>query len=251
MNNRVLITSVGRKVSLVKEFKKAGWYVIGQDKNPDSIALRFCDSCFDSPDLIIPTRDEELFLYEGQFATPELKTLETCTDKFKFYEWCKANGFNTPEVYFVKPRISKSGKEVECVWQEVIKGEEYSIDLFAWGGKVISVVPRKRIKTANGESTITQTVKWEPLWLEAQAISQSLGLVGHNVLQCFLSNGKLVWTDVNCRYGGASVVGIRAGCQSPKWLLTIINGGTVEPCIGEYKVGLAGYSYTDWEFYEN
>lgn len=257
MNNRVLITSVGRKVSLVIAFKEAGWYVKGLDNNPSSIALKYCDEEFTSTfyeleseiDLIIPTRDAELKAYTWKQYCNKSNVIEICQDKFKFYQWCKTNGFKTPEVYFVKPRISESGKEVECVWQELIEGEEYSVDLFAdFQGNVISVVPRKRVKVLNGESVITQTVKWESLWLEAAKLSQSLGLVGHNCLQCFMVDGKLIWTDVNCRFGGASVVAIKSGCNSPLFLLKLINGEKIEPIIGKYKVGLIGKSYSEWDF---
>lgn len=251
MRNKVLITSVGRKVSLVKAFKDAGWWVIGHDTDRSAIALKFCDGFGDwtsNPDIWIPTRDAEI---ESAYEYNDWPTthLDNCLDKFKFYEFCKKHGFKTPEVYFVKPRISRSGKETECVWQEFVGGEEISVDLFAnLQGKVISVVPRKRLKVLNGESVITQTVKNKPLLQESIVLSNALGLIGHNCLQGFWRNGSMVWTDVNPRYGGASIVGIKAGCQSPEWLLKLINGDIVDTHIGLYKVGLTGSSYTEWTF---
>ena len=255
MKNRVLITSVGRKVSLVKEFKKVGWYVLGQDIDPNAVALKFCDEATDyepfapSSNLVIPTRDAELKL--GSHGCSD-ETIGICTDKFKFYKWCKANGFNTPEVYFVKPRISSSGKETECVWQELLEGEEYSIDLFSdFSGNVISVVPRKRVKVLSGESYITTTVSHPILIEQSIELSSRLRLVGHNVMQTFMVNGAFLWTDVNLRFGGASIVAIKAGCKSPEWYLKLINGEKIEPCIGKYQVGLLGRSYSEWEFDEN
>lgn len=242
MKNKVLITSVGRKVSLIRAFQEAGWRVYGKDDDVHSIGLRVCDEVYvgQAVDLVVPTRDAEL---------PDKEPYSICVDKLKFYRWCKENGFRTPKVYFVKPRVSYSGKTTEVLWQEMLDGEEYSVDLFAdFEGKVISAVPRLRLKVISGESSVSRTVKNDALLQESIALSNALGLVGHNVLQGFWTNGSMVWTDVNCRFGGASYVGIKAGCKSPEWLLKLVNGEAVNPQIGNYKVGLTGYSYSEWRF---
>ena len=272
MSRRVLILSVSRKVSLVRAFKEAGWYVIGQDIDPNAVALKFCDEVAKSDteigvDMILPTRDNDLTL--GTHGASQ-ETIDICCDKVKFASWCEDNGFKAPKTLytqetkergvvgraFVKPRFSSSSNKaegfVECVYQEKVEGEEYSIDCFSnFEKKVISIVPRKRLKVTNGESSCTQTIH-SPLLVEtASSLSQALGLDGHSVLQCFLSQGTPIWTDVNCRFGGASIVGIQAGCKSPEWYLKLINGEEVKPCIGDYKVGLTGRSYSDWTFDED
>lgn len=251
MRNRVLISSVGRKVALVRAFKEAGWDITGNDADQCATALRECDrfgSWYGDIDLWVPTRDMEI-IEAWNFNDWDYSPVELCTDKFKFYNWCKERGFKTAEVYFVKPRVSKSGKEVECVWQELLEGDEYSVDLFAdFRSQVISVVPRLRLKTSAGESTVTQTVKNDALLQESIALSSALGLVGHNCLQGFWKNGQMIWTDVNCRFGGASIVAIKAGCKSPEWLLRLVNGESVRPVIGDYEVGLVGKSHSEWTF---
>jgi len=258
---RVLITSASRKVWLIRAFQQAGWHVIAQDADPDAVALRFADerqcdiniNAWDA-DLIVPTRDAELdeFLRLSnhndwkRVLVPNKETIRICTDKLAFYKFCKEHGFKTPEVYFVKPRISQSGKETECVWQEFVEGDEYSVDLFSdFQGNVISVVPRKRLKVVSGESWVTMTVH-SPLLLEhSVALASKLGLIGHNVLQCFVTNQEVFWTDVNCRFGGASLCAIKAGCNSPLWLRELIEGKKVKPRIGEYEIGLRMYRYTE------
>ena len=254
MKNRVLILSVSRKVSLVKAFKDAGWVVIGQDKDPNAVALKFCDEIDDfqseiKADLIIPTRDAEL--KQGSYRCSD-ETIDICIDKFKFYKWCKANGFQTPEVYFVKPRVSTSSKETECVWQEFIEGEEYSIDCYSSiiDGTPISIVPRKRLKVLSGESIQTITMANDMIIQSTMKLLISLGLKGVSCIQCFVLMDKIVYIDINARVGGASIVGLRAGCYFPSWMLQELNGEKVVPQIGNYKVGVMGRSFSDWTFDE-
>lgn len=267
MMNRVLILSVSRKVSLVKAFKDAGWHVTGADNDPNAVALKFCNEVAERGvevgiDLIIPTRDAEL--KHGTHRASD-QIIDICTDKLWFGKWCEANSFNTPKTLyaektrdrgcmgagFIKPRFSSSQNKTsgyeECVCQEVLYGEEYSVDLFAWNGQVISIVPRKRVKVVNGESVVTTTVENSILVVDGSRLATTLGLVGHNVLQCFLVNGEPFWTDVNCRFGGASAVAIEAGCKSPEWLLKIVNGEEIKPSM-DYKVGVTGYSYSEWAY---
>lgn len=281
MKRRVLITSASRKVSLVKAFKESGWEVHAQDINPDSPALYYADFYFSYPetnldgesstfayardckiDLIVPTRDDELIKFQDyvedfRISMPSKHTVAICVDKFKTYKFLKDGGFPTPEVYFVKPRYSQSrgsaspSKVWEHVWQENIEGEEMSIDLFAdFDSTVISSVPRLRLKTVAGESWVSETVWNEEVLQESVRLARALKLVGHNVLQCFWNGKKAIWTDINCRFGGASALGIKAGCNSPKFLMSLLRGKRLKPCLGDYKVGLKMLRYTTDYFQE-
>lgn len=130
--NNILITSASRKVSLVRNFKKAlndSAKVIAADINPKSPALYFADDFLivprsDNPNfinfildfcknneikLIIPTRDEELILFSKnrelfdeigvKLMVSDVETIEICQDKEKFIEFCKNNGFGIPKTY--------------------------------------------------------------------------------------------------------------------------------------------------------
>jgi carbamoyl-phosphate synthase large subunit len=263
VKNSVFITCVGRKVSLVKAFKDAGWYVYGADSDRSAAALRFCDqeaytdSVIDELsvppwDLVVPTRDGELLNYAGQgmkAMCASRETIEICRNKLMMGKVLEDAGLKTPKVLFCKPQDGAGSRNSMMMYQEFINGEEYSVDLFAdFSGTVISVVPRRRLKVLSGESSVTETCKNSALIAEAIKLSSVLKLIGHSVLQCFVSGGNIIWTDVNCRFGGASIVAIKAGCLSPLWMKELINGYNVKPCIGDYKVGLIGRSYTEWDF---
>ena len=130
--NNILITSASRKVTLVKNFKKAlngMGKVIAMDISPEAPALyfadeyviglrsdnsKFMDSIVDlckqkDIKLIIPTRDEELLLFSKNQAIFDeigvklmvsgVETIETCQDKIKFIDFCEKNGFNVPKTF--------------------------------------------------------------------------------------------------------------------------------------------------------
>ena len=130
--NNILITSASRKVSLVRNFKKAlgnEGKIIAADINPNSPALYFADDYLmvprsDDPNfinfirdfckknsinLIIPTRDEELILFSKneeifeeinvKIMVSDVDTIEICQDKLKFIDFCRRNGFEIPKTY--------------------------------------------------------------------------------------------------------------------------------------------------------
>lgn len=128
----ILLTSASRKVSLVKNFKKAlnnNGKIIAMDISTQSPALYFADEYIiglrsDNPEfinfmietcknndikLIIPTRDEELALFSKnrklfedigtQIMVSDLKAIETCQNKEKFIEFCQNNNFDIPKTF--------------------------------------------------------------------------------------------------------------------------------------------------------
>ena len=130
----ILITSISRKVSLVKAFQKAltqegGGTVTAVDISPYAPALYFADRHFLVPEsadphfievikrlcnehcirAIIPTRDDELMLFskhKEEFAAlgvfvmvPKPDVVNICQDKKAFIEFCRKYGFLTPRNY--------------------------------------------------------------------------------------------------------------------------------------------------------
>lgn len=306
----ILITSASRKVSLIKSFKDAlkkegGGKVIATDFSPFSAALYFSDSFYLTPKdsdplfiakllvfckkhqikLIVPTRDEELIIFaenkekfkkigtEIMVSSPV--TVDICSDKLKFLNFCKENNFDSPKVYqlsdiknkktklpvFLNDRFGKGSKNAFKVknfdelkaFLKIIKNpiivdyideKEYTIDLFAdFDGNVISVVPRERIGVFGGESFIGKTVKNEILMDLAIKIANKLKLIGHNTIQCFFDGKTVKFIEVNPRYGGGASLGFAAGADTPRFLIKILKGDTITSQIGRFKNGLVMMRY--------
>lgn len=307
----ILITSVSRKVSLVRAFQQAlaqegGGKVIAVDASPLAPALYFSDEHYVVPEsckpeflelmlhlceqqsikLLIPTRDEELPFfaeYREKFAdvgtfvmVPAPAIVRICQDKRLFIKFCQESGFAIPKSYegiglpvdiefplFVKPWHGKGGRQAiridskeelemvlkqmpDAIVQEFVKAPEYTIDLFAdFSGRVISVVPRERIRIFGGESFVTRTAKDPGLIEQAIQLATKLQLIGHNTIQCFYDNNIVKFIEVNPRFGGAAHLGFAAGAPTPVFLVKLLKGETLEPRIGEFKDNYIMLRYTE------
>ena len=234
--------------------------------------------------LVIPTRDEEVAAFadwKDEFAkegilllAPSKDTVQLCQDKILFADWCTLSGFRVPYVYgshdlafpaFMRSRRGKGSSAAvrvknfeefkrilelfgpkDTITQEYVRAPEYSVDVFATqDGTVISAVPRQRVSIVAGESWVTVTVKGDLIQAEAVKLAKALQLTGHAVMQCFVKDGKVLWIEVNPRFGGASACAFEAGCKSPEWLL---NGVTVTTTPVPYEVGVMMLRYTQDRF---
>jgi carbamoyl-phosphate synthase large subunit len=232
--------------------------------------------------LIVPTRDAELDWFAARkvrFAQAGVtvlvaasETIQLCQDKRAFVQHCESNGFAVPSsmstpadnlIYplFARPRTGAGGRGAGRVddvaalarltpwddWlvQELIDLPEYTLDLFAdLSGRVLSVVPRRRLRVIAGESVVAVTVSEPALIDRAVALANSLGLVGHNTLQCFFDCSDPLWIEINPRYGGGAALGFAAGVDTPAMLVRLLTGERVPPRLGDYETDLYLYRYS-------
>lgn len=303
MDVNILITSVSRKVWLIKALKDAmdhegvSGKVITVDTNPLSAGLYVSDGSYVVPPmdsngyleevlgicarekvkLLIPTRDEDVSFFAQwgdefnrcgtHVLTADPQVIGICRDKYEFYKYLKSEGFSTPDTFLpeqldhrslkyplmIKSRVGCGSKGVHKVFsrsefdfyapsindpivQEYIEGQEYTVDLFSdFAKNVISVVPRERIETVSGESYKGRTVRDDELTRCSVLFAQSIGISGHCCLQFIKDNVSAKLIEVNCRLGGASILSIKSGHNTPLWLIRLITGQQVEPQIGNYR----------------
>jgi carbamoyl-phosphate synthase large subunit len=235
-------------------------------------------------DLLVSSRDEELVvlaanksLFEDvgcKVMVADKETINICYDKILFCKFCKDNSIPIPHTYsssesvefpaFIKPRFGKGSRNTfkinnlkelntlvdafgdQFLVQEFVGWKEYTIDLFAdFDGKIISVLPRERIRTFGGESYVTRTFKNDILIDQSIMIAKKLGLVGKNAIQCFFNGTDVKFIEVNARYGGGANLGFRAGHCTPEYLVRLILGETLEPQIGNFDDGVTMLRYTN------
>ena len=312
MGVNILITSVSRKVWLVKAFKEAlgqeeiDGKVISVDVDPLSAGFYASDKYYFVPSssdqnfipaileickkenikLLIPTRDGELLLFAKNKDKFEKRgthvmisnseAIEACNDKYRFYQFLTRNSIPTPKTYIpsqikfsfipypllVKPRYGSGSKTIfkvrnekelkffidyisNPVIQEFVNGKEYTIDLFSdFNGKVLTAVSRERIETFCGESYKGKTVKDIQIIEYAKNLAEKLGTVGHITIQCIKNDNEIRFIEVNPRFGGGAILGIKSGANIPLLLLRLILGKRIELQIGEFKENLIMLRYT-------
>ncbi|MBF9143942.1 NAD-dependent epimerase/dehydratase family protein [Hymenobacter properus] len=126
-------------------------------------------------------------------------------------------GLNLPEA----AALAHARSLEEPVFQPFISGQEISVDAYVdRTGQVRGLVPRTRDVIVRGESQVTTTISDPALVARLIPIVEKLGLYGPLVLQALLtSDGGLHLIECNCRFGGASTLGVAAGVDSFFWFL--------------------------------
>lgn len=213
----MLIKSAGNKVRLVKEFQKWGAFVLAQDLNEEAPAIKAADGIWlgEKVDFVLETRDADI-------------KHPICWDKYEFYKFCRRHGFRTPITAqfeaIVKHRNGSGSREQfrigrEHIIQEIVQGQEYSIDYFAdFNGLTLSVIPRKRLNVVDGESQDCE-ISYDPFLInEATRMGQELGIKGPAVMQCFYDNNLIKWIECNARFGGGSHFTWHI-FSGPKWIV--------------------------------
>ncbi|GAA4021502.1 hypothetical protein GCM10022409_01450 [Hymenobacter glaciei] len=114
----------------------------------------------------------------------------------------------------------------EPVFQPFIHGREISVDGYVdRKGRVQGLMARTRDVVVHGESQVTTTLPDANLLARLEPIVAQLGLYGPFVLQALLTDeGGLHLIECNCRFGGASTLGIAAGVDSFYWFLQEAGG---------------------------
>ncbi len=161
-----------------------------------------------------------------------------------------------PFPLFIKPRRGRGGvgahavrnrRELEFfldyvpdpVVQAYLDGPEFTIDMLCdFGGRPLSVVPRRRDVIRAGVIDRGCTVRDARLIDVALACAGALSLVGAVNIQCRIVDGRPVVFEINPRFSGGIPLTIAAGADFPRMLLDLAWGRPVRPAIGRFRDGL-------------
>ena len=183
------------------------------------------------------------------------KTMERCKDKMQTFNYLSKK-FDLPFTtidykktsrfpLIAKPRYGKGSKGIvkidnekelkyvqtkrdkdNLIFQEYLPGTEYTIDVLSdLECEPIIAVPRIRLETKAGISTIGKIVKDENISDTCKSIAKCLKIRGPCCIQMKESKeGILKIVEVNPRMGGGTFFTTLAGANFPAMILDMVNG---------------------------
>jgi len=148
--------------------------------------------------------------------------IKICVDKWETYKFFKNNQIPTPETSIdeyldiFKPRVGRGSSGIfykhnlpknfimdKYISQKIVKGEEYTIDVLCdFNSNPIYIIPRKRINTESGVSTIGKTTYNELLIKYVHKIVEKLKPIGIINIQCFVDKDEINFIEINPRIAG-------------------------------------------------
>jgi carbamoyl-phosphate synthase large subunit len=196
----------------------------------------------------------------------DVNTMEICRDKMQTYHHLSKK-FDLPVTtldskkqegfpLIAKPRYGKGSKGIfkienpldlryiqskqnGLIFQEYLPGTEYTIDVLSdLNGEPIIAVPRIRVQTKAGISTVGKIIKDENLSETCKSIAKYLKIKGPCCIQMKESNeGTLKLVEVNPRLGGGTIFTTLAGANFPAMILDMAMGKRIRvPRISEITV---------------
>ncbi|MDQ0492666.1 ATP-grasp domain-containing protein [Paenibacillus brasilensis] len=193
----------------------------------------------------------------------DVDAVELCLDKLRFYEQMAKQGYPVIPTfaefedmatslhykvgqYVVKERFGAGSvnvgiglnphetkrharKMVNPVFQPLIHGVEYSVDVFLTStSKAIGALARQRNWVMNGESQITTSVRYPEMEKLCQQIAERFKFRGHVIFQIIVDEKKRQHLiECNCRFGGASTLALAMGLDSFFWFLQESGGAQI------------------------
>ncbi|MGH8888232.1 MAG: ATP-grasp domain-containing protein [Acidothermaceae bacterium] len=217
------------------------------------------------------------FLEEAGVRTlmPSLETVQMSIDKWLFAEAMEAAGLPVPATglgsgegiagpWIVKPRHGRGSRDVHAVStkkalnaallltpdpivQTQIRGREFTADALVYpAGELCGVVPRWRLATKGGISTLGMTFDDH---LVADVVGRVLKAIGHvgpaNVQGFVTDDGSVVIVEVNPRFSGGLPLSLHAGADLVGEYLRAIMGREPRSERLIARAGVTMYRYFD------
>jgi len=254
-------------------------YIVPHGDDPNFIKeiLKIIDK--EKPDAILPGPEEELLSLsknkdmieekETLLLCPDYECVKICSDKKKTSKIFRHIGIPAPETFdmdsvrfpcIIKPRFGRGSSDIytannkedlhfylkkvkEPIIQEFVRGEEYTVDILAdKDGNTLSVIPRVRLDTESGISVKGKTVYDKQIIDYSKRIVKKLKLFGPSCIQCIKNENEIKFIEVNPRFGGGSILSIKADPTIIPNLIKIIKGEKPKPS-KRFKRGLVMLRY--------
>lgn len=229
-------------------------------------------------DILILSENAEILANYGIVAfTPPVEYTTIFTDKQKTVEWAHRQSINTPRTIdpnnpsfpaVAKLRKGQGGFHVhvlssvaeldaagwfspdEYILQELIVGEEYTVDVVLNGRSgVHCVIPRRRLKVRGSEVVVAETSE-DPSIIEwIYRVVNGMHFHGIINIQLFATSRGCELIEINPRFGGGSELSIAAGADLPSYILSILIDGEIKTPPPTLRSGLVMTRHLEAAFF--
>ncbi len=120
-----------------------------------------------------------------------------------------------------------AGKVEDYIIQPFISGREFTIDIFCdYEGNPVYITPRERLAVRAGEVLKTQIYQDETMISEMKTLVSDYKPCGQITVQLIRdeNTGENYYIEINPRFGGGAPLSIKAGADSAKAVLRMLNG---------------------------
>lgn len=118
----------------------------------------------------------------------------------------------------------------DYIIQPFIPGKEYTIDIFCdYDGKPVFITPRERMAVRAGEVLQTRICQDDVMIAEMKTLIADYKPCGQITVQLIQdeTTGDNYYIEINPRFGGGAPLTIKAGADSAKAVLRMLNGETL------------------------
>ena len=134
------------------------------------------------------------------------------------------NAYRVEDMEDLKVYAEKIG---EYIIQPYISGKEYTIDIFCdYEGNPIYITPRERLAVRAGEVLKTKITQDDIMIAEMQVLIKDFKPCGQITVQLIRDevSGVDYYIEINPRFGGGAPLSIKAGADSAKAVIQMLNG---------------------------
>ncbi len=235
-------------------------------------------------DLLLLAENKKSFEYIGtKVLISDVDKVKLCRDKNYTADYFVSLGLKSPlpinsvEKYeaalqtgsmsfpaFIKPKDGSSSinaykvdnlgdlklhaeKIEDYIIQPFISGREYTIDIFCdYEGNPVYITPRERLQVRSGEVLKTRIVQDDTMITEMLKLVADYKPCGQITVQLIQDEktGDNYYIEINPRFGGGAPLSIKAGADSAKAVLKMLNG---EKLIYHEKAATDGAIYSRFD----
>lgn len=117
------------------------------------------------------------------------------------------------------------------LFNQFISGKEYTIDIFCdYNGNPVYITPRERLAVRAGEVLKTKITQDDTMISEMLALIADYRPCGQITVQLIRDEitGDDYYIEINPRFGGGAPLSMKAGANSAKAILRMLNGEKLE-----------------------